>query len=402
MATKIGRNHPCPCGSGFKYKHCHGAVCESQRRSLTPLNGDELPVEVQQKIAEMGRAAKEERAMFGHARPVVTTEMHGYRLVATGNRIEWSKNWKTMTDFLGDYIKKCIDPEWGNTEIAKPYEERHPILQWYNDLCEWQRRHKPGPDGIFSGVATGSVMAYYALAYDLWTLDNHALLQEKLINRLRNKDQFQGARYELYVVAALIRAGFEVELEDEEDLRRTHCELTATHPVTGESFSVEAKSTARPGMLGQAGAAPDPEEVRANVYRKLQAALLKEADHERIIFLDVNAPPHEGESLKAPWLPEAAGQLRRLEENQSKDDPFPAAYVFLTNHPYHYIGNDDVEPEKSILFTGINIDEFKQGKLKNEDAQARHDELMKARPAINQLVDSVFNHTKVPSKFPAT
>ncbi|MDR3312029.1 MAG: SEC-C domain-containing protein, partial [Spirochaetaceae bacterium] len=24
MAPKVGRNDPCPCGSGKKYKHCHG------------------------------------------------------------------------------------------------------------------------------------------------------------------------------------------------------------------------------------------------------------------------------------------------------------------------------------------------------------------------------------------
>jgi preprotein translocase subunit SecA len=23
---KVGRNDPCPCGSGKKYKHCHGAM----------------------------------------------------------------------------------------------------------------------------------------------------------------------------------------------------------------------------------------------------------------------------------------------------------------------------------------------------------------------------------------
>jgi preprotein translocase subunit SecA len=23
---KIGRNEPCPCGSGKKYKHCHGKL----------------------------------------------------------------------------------------------------------------------------------------------------------------------------------------------------------------------------------------------------------------------------------------------------------------------------------------------------------------------------------------
>ncbi|MEK6913183.1 MAG: SEC-C metal-binding domain-containing protein [Nanoarchaeota archaeon] len=25
MGDKIGRNDPCPCGSGKKYKRCHGA-----------------------------------------------------------------------------------------------------------------------------------------------------------------------------------------------------------------------------------------------------------------------------------------------------------------------------------------------------------------------------------------
>ncbi|HCL48976.1 MAG TPA: hypothetical protein DHW86_05610, partial [Rhodobiaceae bacterium] len=24
--SKTGRNQPCPCGSGKKFKHCHGAV----------------------------------------------------------------------------------------------------------------------------------------------------------------------------------------------------------------------------------------------------------------------------------------------------------------------------------------------------------------------------------------
>ncbi|MCB1727816.1 MAG: SEC-C domain-containing protein, partial [Gammaproteobacteria bacterium] len=23
---KVGRNDPCPCGSGKKYKHCHGKL----------------------------------------------------------------------------------------------------------------------------------------------------------------------------------------------------------------------------------------------------------------------------------------------------------------------------------------------------------------------------------------
>jgi preprotein translocase subunit SecA len=27
---KVGRNEPCPCGSGKKYKHCHGALASTQ------------------------------------------------------------------------------------------------------------------------------------------------------------------------------------------------------------------------------------------------------------------------------------------------------------------------------------------------------------------------------------
>jgi preprotein translocase subunit SecA len=29
---KVGRNEPCPCGSGKKYKHCHGALQGDVRR----------------------------------------------------------------------------------------------------------------------------------------------------------------------------------------------------------------------------------------------------------------------------------------------------------------------------------------------------------------------------------
>ena len=25
VSKKVGRNEPCPCGSGKKYKHCHGS-----------------------------------------------------------------------------------------------------------------------------------------------------------------------------------------------------------------------------------------------------------------------------------------------------------------------------------------------------------------------------------------
>ncbi|MCB0027804.1 MAG: SEC-C domain-containing protein, partial [Anaerolineales bacterium] len=35
-APKVGRNDPCPCGSGKKYKHCHMKQDEAARRGRAP------------------------------------------------------------------------------------------------------------------------------------------------------------------------------------------------------------------------------------------------------------------------------------------------------------------------------------------------------------------------------
>ena len=37
IKDKVGRNDPCPCGSGKKYKKCHGASSESLSGATTPL-----------------------------------------------------------------------------------------------------------------------------------------------------------------------------------------------------------------------------------------------------------------------------------------------------------------------------------------------------------------------------
>jgi hypothetical protein len=51
---KIGRNQPCPCGSGKKYKKCHGAIASSlpkepvapMAHALEPMTFEELQQEI--------------------------------------------------------------------------------------------------------------------------------------------------------------------------------------------------------------------------------------------------------------------------------------------------------------------------------------------------------------------
>jgi hypothetical protein len=93
-------------------------------------------------------------------------------------------------------------------------------------------------------------------------------------------------------------------------------------------------------------------------------------------------PPHEGETLKAPRLSDAMNQMKSVEESQSIAEPLPPAFIFFfKNHPYHYVGNEDVEPRASSVFCGINMPE------------------LKGRPNGLDQQESVFNHTRIPDKF---
>ena len=60
---------------------------------------------------------EKERRKFGHVPPLVSMEMHGYRIIGIGSTLRWSKTWKTPADFLDDYLKGTLGPDWGNAEI---------------------------------------------------------------------------------------------------------------------------------------------------------------------------------------------------------------------------------------------------------------------------------------------
>jgi hypothetical protein len=386
---KIGRNEPCPCGSGFKYKHCCGGVSRIQNEEFHAIKSDEIPPEIQQAIAKHQRREAERIKRFGHVRPIITADHLDYKFVAVGNTLHYSKSWKTFHDFLGNYIAGVLGTDWGNAELKKPFVDRHPVIQWYHYLCDFQRRAIKEPGKVYSAIATGPVMAYTALAYDLYTLQHHALLQQKLVRRLKIKDQFQGARYEVYVAAAFVRAGFHVTLEDESDLENSHCEFVARHERTALKYAVEAKSRHRPGILGQPGDLQSLDKIETDVYRLLQKALLKKAEHDRVIFIDVNVPPQRGAVFETASFKTIADQIKRLEDSQSMEKPWPQAFVFFTNHPYHYVGGADPKPPSSIIFTAINMADFKQPDIN----------IMEKYPAIDAVLNSVLNQTEIPHEF---
>ena len=399
---EIGRNAPCHCKSGKKYKKCCGSPTATSGQSQPPFEilygaPQDIPPDVLRAFREHQEKEIARIRRYGHVRPPIAVDHQGYKVVAVGNKLTWAKNWKTFHDFLFNYIAGGLGKEWGDAEIKKPFEERHPILQWYHQLCEFQRAHMaPDAQGIGEAIASGPVMAYLWLAYDLYTLEHHALLREKLVRRLKNREQFQGARYEVSVAAAWVRAGFDLTLEDETDTETSHCEFNATHKPTGATYSVEAKSRHREGYLGTPGIPRPLAEITADVYALLQRALRKRAEHERVIFIDLNVPPDGRALLETEWVKRVAEQVKRLEHTQAAADPYPPAFIFFTNHPYHYVGNDQPEPGRSTVFTAINNPDFRERTVgAPEVVQA----LAQKYPAIFALYESVARHVEIPHSF---
>jgi hypothetical protein len=292
-----------------------------------------------------------------------------------------STGWLTFHDFLCSYIKTAIGPEWGTVEIAKPLEQRHPILVWYHKLCEYQLTFLNTPGKVQTAGMTGAVAAYMWLAYDLYALDHNVELQEKLLSRLRNHDKFTGARYEVYVAAILIRAGFEIEFEDEADGETTHCEFTATYKRTGKRFSVEAKRR---------------EGTRFPVGHLLNAALSKHANHKRIVFIDVNMRDDAIDDGRPRFLERALEKLRSFDGQPLNGQLRPAAYVFLTNTPWHH-HLDSPAPRCTMLVEGFQIPDFKTGVAA---PSLRH--VINAREVhleMHALIQSIKDHNAIPSTF---
>ena len=381
--AKIGRNQICPlCDSGLKYKRCCGSHARVKPAKISPQSA-----EVQQRFAvEISRHNAHEhqrRLMQGLGRPIVSFSSHGYRLVAVGTTLFWSKNWRVFPDFLDHYLKEVMTRPWGIAEQAKPEAARHPLLRWNQKVGEFQKKNaQTSQDGICSANATGAVRAYFGLAYDLYLCAHNAELPDRLLKRLRNSQQFEGALYETFVIGCFAKAGFTIEFEDEQDSTSTHCEFTATNKETQRKFSVEAKTVYTTSK--RAGASAEAPRLRGY----LAEALLKKAAHPRIIFIELSRAHTLDDHGEPEWLRHASEQMDAAETQLTIDgQPAPPAYVFVTNRPFIH-DLDREGPGEMYMASGFRIDDFPPHKdastlLGMYHARERHIEVYRLLMAVN-------------------
>lgn len=395
---KIGRNQPCTCGSGKKFKHCHGPVSQAVDASIPP----QIWAGIERKRGEMEAIQRRRQQQQGLGRPIISGQVSAQRFVAVGARLYHSTKWRTFHDFLRDYLLGSLSPEWANAEQAKPVEQRHPILRWYAQASEQAKNLQVAKGTVISGPMTGAMRAFMNLAYNNYLVAHHGdgqAMADIYLRRLRSArtDDFTGALFETYAAAAFLKAGFKLSYE-ETARRSTSCvEFVATWPATSEKFSVEVKARVR--GAGATTAIDDSDDAkRLRVGAKLVKALTKAADHTRVVMIEVNIPEQltEGDRLEG-WAAGAVAQIRGNETATRSDSSlYPPAYVFVTNHAYHH-DLAGTGGGMQVVADGFRISDFGpdvryQGYREILAARERH-------AAMMALIESMRAHYEIPATF---
>ena len=314
------------------------------------------------------------------------------RLVVVGNDVFHLKNCKTFHDFLLRYITTIFGTEWWRDQDKTQGKHRHTLLKW-RDLA--MKQLTQGRTGLAADVVhnipfTGALSAYMHLSHNLYLLAHNVELQQTLLARLKNSNpsSFHGAYYETFVAASFIKAGFELNLEKEDDSSTSHCEFTAKFKKTGNSFSVEAKSRYR-----------DVDEAKTTsklgVRSKLNAALKKHAPHTRVVFIDVNIPEIVTGQAPPAWAMNAIAELREAERLATEEDP--RAYVIVTNQPVLFNLNAEAKYSGTGFGEGFKIPDFKNDSqfpslLDAIDSRDAHIEMW-------SLLESMQKHSAIPATF---
>jgi hypothetical protein len=206
-----------------------------------------------------------------------------------------------------------------------------------------------GSTGFSLAPPSGALAAYTCFAYDLFVVADNGGLDDALIERLKSRDLFQGARHELFAEATCLRAGFTVQHENEKDGSTRHAEFTAKHTATGQLLSVEAKSKHRDGVIGRPGTPDEKPDLRFGAL--INDAVDKQPPHPLVIFIDANLPFRWAERLysrQAGNIPSRSMQLILDRIKKEHNDVDPYCMIVFSNHPHHYAPND-IDVQKHLV-----------------------------------------------------
>jgi hypothetical protein len=288
------------------------------------------------------------------SRPQIQADFQGKKFRAVRNTVHIRPQEETFYDFQINMLLWTLGETWFNAEMAKPLPDRHIILQWRherNELLRSNRKPEDDPKQPVRVTLTGNLRALQVLADDIYQLEHALKTPRKIIARLRDPRQFQGARYEIAVASIFARCGFTIDFID--DRTKRNPEFIAERD--GERIAVEAKSRHRTGVLQQPGRVNKAAEpASAKIKHHFEEALQQNPGGlPFLVFIDVNLPltpsvPH----LEKDWVREAMKCFDdRRQEGRTED---PDSGLVLTNFGWHYFRDPGAPPGEAIATHSIN------------------------------------------------
>jgi len=327
LGGRLGKKRLAPRLLARVWRELHGPTARVPREATPDQEA------VHRRVDQMRREMEVPRLTRQH----VWGEFQGKRIRAVRNRIYVTRPDQPFHEYLGDHLLWLLGKDWFEAEMRKRPDDRHILLRWRAELFEELQRRGAKPYETVQFVPTGNVKSMLVVADDVWQLEQSTGVPEPLLKRLRGLSEFQGARYELGVAAAFVRAGFQVEFIEDRSIKAP--EFIATHPSTGEMVAVEAKSLRRANVLHEEpreGRPPD--EVRVKAGRLLREALeqVGNVDCPALVFVDLNLPLTPGvPTAGKPWFADLVATVRYQLESDAGAPPQLAAVV-VTNFGWHY------------------------------------------------------------------
>ncbi len=169
------------------------------------------------------------------------------RVVAIWNKVIFRPPTETFHEFLVEVpLKSSFGEEWYKAEMAKAKADRHIVVRWLAAYREQGQKHRPANHSageVYGAPATGETTELIALAHDMYMLQKVNRLPDGLMNRLRNYDGFQGARYEIAIAAAWANLTNMDQITGKTDFQYLNAAPATNNRLTGYGYDAAGNQT---------------------------------------------------------------------------------------------------------------------------------------------------------------
>lgn len=286
---------------------------------------------------------------INYVNPVI---FQGKKVWALGSRVYHSRRpEETFHEFIVDVFKQTLGRDWWIEQLAT--QDKHFIMQCFLHYFEWQKRSaivkNRVNDKIWGSIPDGWTQTLVALAFDVCSLIHTNRLPDHLLNRLKNKKEYQGARYEIAIAAIFSRLDCDINFLDDSLQTTKHCEFFATHRTSQTVVAVEVKSRHRKGVIHTDGILNRRKIIKGDVHKLLNDALKQNpCDKPFMIFIDVNSPADPAVDFKDKQWGKDVEKMMKEFGAPTPNTPDPYNGIFFTNFSYHYQGEKEVVPYECL------------------------------------------------------